>query len=384
MIYYHLCMIIVSKEKKIMSKTQTSVRNGAVDFWRFVFSVMIAHFHSSNMTDVKEIPFIGAGPAVEFFFLVSGFLMAQSLSKHPRDNRMIGRDSRNYLLHKIRGLCPEVFIAWGIGFVVQHIAKKQVTIASLVKDLMAGVWDLFFLRESGLAGFVANPAAWYISAMLLAMLILVPLFLKNPDMFLNVWAPVIAIASLGYLYQNVGNLRGPTDWLGLCYKGLLRAAAELCIGAVCWCICQKLKAVRFSKPGKILLAMLEFGCYFIMLLWCYGHKGSKMDFVMLLLLAVGVTVTFSSQGILADLFQRPAIYFLGKISLPLYLGHNYWSHALPRIFPEQTYMQLYPKYAAVTVLTTAVIYWTSKGIRAAAPWFFRKCRELLIEAPVLP
>ena len=361
-----------------MSKTTPSVRNGAIDFWKFIFAVMIAHFHSNNMTDVKNIPFIGAGPAVEFFFLVSGFLMAQSLSKYPKST-LIGRDTRNYLIHKIRGLCPEIFVAWGIGFVVQHIAKKNVTAVSIIKDLMAGVWDLFFLRESGLAGFVANPAAWYISAMLLAMLLLVPLYLKNPDMFINVWAPVIALASLGYLYQNVGNLRGPTDWLGFCYKGLLRALAELCTGSICWCICQNIKAIHFSRLGKCLLAILEFSCYLIMILWCYGHKGSKMDFVMLLLLAIGVTLTFSSQSITVPVFNRPFIYFLGKISLPLYLGHNYWSHALPRIYPDQAYLQLYPKYAVLAVFTTAFIYLVSKGLRAAAPCFFKTCKELLTD-----
>ena len=128
--------------------------------------------------------------------------------------------------------------------------------------------------------------------------------------------------------------------------------------------------------------MLEYGCYLIMMLWCYGHKGSKMDFVMLLLLAVGVTVTFSSQGILADLFNRPGVYFLGKISLPLYLGHNYWSHALPRIYPDQTYMQLYPKYILITVVTTVFIYLISKVMRAAAPGFFKKCRGMLTEDSV--
>lgn len=362
-----------------MEHTQVSDRNGAIDFWKFIFAVMVVHFHSSNMTETKNIPFIGAGPAVEFFFLVSGLFMAASLSKYPCGSQAAGRYSRHYLLHKIQGLCPEIWIAWGIGFVVQHIAKKNVTAASVIKDLMSGVWDLFFLRESGLAGFIANPAAWYISAMLLAMLILVPLCLRNPDMFFNVWAPIIAIAALGYLYQNVGNLRGPTDWLGFCYKGLLRALAELSIGAICWGICQKLKELHFTSLGKKLLSMLELGCYSVMILWCYDHKGSKMDFVMLLLLAAAVTITFSGQGITAPLFNRPSIYFLGKITLPLYLGHNYWSHALPRIYPGQTYLQLYPKYIAVTILTTAAIYWTAKEMRAAAPYFFKECQILLLE-----
>lgn len=173
-----------------MIQKQAKTRNGAIDFWKFVFSIMVVQFHSSNLTEVKNTPFVGAAIAVEFFFLVSGYLMAASISRYREEDIMVGRDSRNFMLHKIKGLCPEIFIAWTIGFVVQHIAKKNVSPASLVKDLMTGVWDMFFLRESGLEGFKANPAAWYISAMLLAMLVLVPLFFKNRDVFINVWAPV--------------------------------------------------------------------------------------------------------------------------------------------------------------------------------------------------
>ena len=245
-----------------MSDRQTKTRNGAIDFWKFIFSILVVQFHSSNLTKIKTTPFVGAAIAVEFFFLVSGYLMAASISRYKEDEILVGRDSRNFMLHKIKGLCPEIFIAWGIGFVVQHIAKKNVTPAALIKDLMTGVWDMFFLRESGLEGFKANPAAWYISAMLLAMLVLVPLFLKNRDVFVNVWAPVLAIAALGYLSKNVGDLRGPTDWLGFCYKGWLRAVGELCMGVICWGICQKIKDLRLSKLAEALLTMLELCCYF--------------------------------------------------------------------------------------------------------------------------
>ena len=224
--------------------------------------------------------------------------MADSISRYKEEGILVGRDSRNFMLHKIKGLCPEIFIAWSIGYVVQHIAKKNVTVTSLVKDLMSGVWDMFFLRESGLEGFKANPAAWYISAMLLAMLVLVPLFLKNRDIFVNVWAPVLAIATLGWLSKNVGDLRGPTDWLGFCYKGWLRAVGELCIGVILWGICQKMKEVRYSRLAKWLFTFLELFCYLGVIAWSYSHKGSQMDFVMLLLFAAGVVVTFSGNSLL--------------------------------------------------------------------------------------
>ncbi len=362
-----------------MSDRQTKTRNGAIDFWKFIFSILVVQFHSSNLTKIKTTPFVGAAIAVEFFFLVSGYLMAASISRYKEDEILVGRDSRNFMLHKIKGLCPEIFIAWGIGFVVQHIAKKNVTPAALIKDLMTGVWDMFFLRESGLEGFKANPAAWYISAMLLAMLVLVPLFLKNRDVFVNVWAPVLAIAALGYLSKNVGDLRGPTDWLGFCYKGWLRAVGELCMGVICWGICQKIKDLRLSKLAEALLTMLELCCYFGVIAWSYAHKGSQMDFVMLLLFAAGVVVTFSGKSLLSSFFNKPMIYFLGKISFPVYLSHNYWSHALVRMYPGQNYANLYPKYVLAVLCTTAVIYLTASGLRKIAPGFFALCRRTLLD-----
>lgn len=362
-----------------MKGNPAKTRNGEIDFWKFVFSIMVVQFHSSNLTKIKTTPFVGAAIAVEFFFLVSGYLMAASISRYKEGDIVVGRDSRNFMLHKIRGLCPEIFIAWGIGFFVQHIAKKNVTAVSLVKDLMTGVWDLFFLRESGLEGFKANPAAWYISAMLLAMLVLVPLFFRNRDVFLNVWAPILAIASLGFLSKNVGNLRGPTDWLGFCYKGWLRAVGELCMGAICWGVVQKIKEAPFSKLARMLLGGLELCCYFGVIAWSYSHKGSQMDFVMLLLFAVGVTVTFSGKAVFSSFFNKPLVYFLGKISFPVYLAHNYWSHALTRMYPGQSYVQLYPKYVLAVIFTTAVIFLAAKGLRRAAPWCFCMCRRYLLE-----
>lgn len=354
-------------------------RNGAIDFWKFVFALIIVQFHSSNFDVTKSCPFIGGAIAVEFYFIVSGFLMAESICKKNENEIVVGRDSKNFIFHKIRGLCPEIFIAWGIGYVVQHLALNHVTITMLIKDLISGIWDLFFLRESGLVGFRANPAAWYISAMILAMMILVPLFLKNRDVFLNVVAPILAVAILGYLSKTVGDLRGPTEWMGICYRGLPRAIGELCLGCLCWSCCQKIKQKSYTKLARVLFTVSEFSCYLGVIVWSYGHKGSQMDFVMLLLFAVGVTLTFSGQNLIAGSFNNPFIYFLGKISFSIYLAHNYWSHFLIRMYPKQSYAELYPKYVILVIITTTVIYWTAKMIRKIGPGVMTKCHEVFIQ-----
>ena len=104
-----------------------------------------------------------------------------------------------------------------------------------------------------------------------------------------------------------------------------------------------------------------------------------MDFVMLLLFAAGVVVTFSGNSLLSSFFNKPLVYFLGKVSFPIYLSHNYWSHALVRMYPGQAYAQLYPKYVLASFATTIVIYLTAAGFRRIAPAFFAQCRRLLLE-----
>ena len=50
---------------------------------------------------------------------------------------------------------------------------------------------------SGMAGYRVNTVTWYISAMILAMLILYPLLIKYKDTFFFIIAPCLSIFLLG-------------------------------------------------------------------------------------------------------------------------------------------------------------------------------------------
>lgn len=86
-------------------------KSGKIELLRFLFSLMII-FHHMNLHfwDMKlgyngwifsKKGYIG----VEFFFLVSGFLMAASMRKMPKDTNVI-KGSINFVWRKIKAILP--------------------------------------------------------------------------------------------------------------------------------------------------------------------------------------------------------------------------------------------------------------------------------------
>ena len=254
-------------------------------------------------------------------------------------------------------------MAWAISFIIKQTAGGLLPLRKICKYAVQCIWELLFLRMAGCNDYNANGATWYLSAMLFAMLLLVPLFYKYRETFLYLLAPVICLATLGYLHSVGGTLRGNTDWMGFCYKGLLRAVGVLCLGCICYVACQKIEKVPLTCFAKILLSLVETGGYLFALYWTFGHATSKMQFVILLLFALSVTISFSHQGFFASVYDHRICYRLGKFSIPLFLSHHAWSGKMNRMFPDDSYAQLFPKYVALSVVTAFAIFAISAFLR---------------------
>lgn len=357
-------------------------RNGAVDFWKFIFSCVILCFHSLYFAGKERYLFLDGANMVEFFFLVSGFLMASSVMKRTGDTlkEPVWKSTWQFLFHKIKSMCPEYYVAWAVSFVIKQTAGGILPLRKIAKHGLECIWELFFLRMAGFDDYNANGATWYISAMLCAMLLLLPLFYKNKERFLFLTAPLLSIGITGYLYTVSKTLRGNTDWMGLCMRGLLRAISVLCIGCVCYIACQKLKEVRFTPFAQALLSFVETGGYLFALYWTYGHRTSKMQFVILLLFAVSVTISFSHQGIFASVYDNRAVYWLGTFSFPLFLSHHAWSGRMNRMFPKESYAQLFPKYVAYSVATAFFVYFLSAFLRGVYGKYKGAFQKLLVQS----
>ena len=335
-------------------------RNGAIDFWRFVFSAALVVFHSHVLNiygkyDDASFPMHMGSLAVEFFLLTSGFLFAKSMNKRSElDFSWSGIWS--FIKGKLMSFYPAFVICWALTFAVSASLNY-----SGLRDLAArfgrGVFELTLLRNAGFDVKRVLPQAWYLSAMMLAMLLLYPIYAKNKRRFEHYIAPIVAALLLGYLCHTYGSIINPSMHLEYTYKGNLRVLAEICLGVVCYDFWLMMKDKEFSVFGRIVLAAAELFGYLFSLFFMqfYGHFPVYFHYIVLILLAVSVTITFSEKSLISPLFNRRVFTVLGRYSLYPYLLYALFAYNLPKIFPEMSKGSLIALYLVLTFAFSAVV-----------------------------
>ena len=221
---------------------------------------------------------------------------------------------------------------------------------AFAKTAIYAIWEPLMLWMSGLGTTIINGSSWYISAMILSMLVLYPIMIKYFDLFVRVIAPAVAIFVYGWLSQKYGFLNHYSSWVGFTYSGMLRAIAALSLGCVCWGVAQWLKGFRFKKTGKCLLSVIEISCYFLVVVGANVGGEKLLSFLMVLLLAVAIPITFSKQSLTGTVFDKKICYWLGNFSLVLYLNHITVRKVFQKLALDLPYFQIIAFFLAASFL----------------------------------
>ncbi len=301
---------------------QAKTRNGAVDLMRLVFCICIVLKHSVYATpDGSPDILIRGSLGVEFFFLVSGYLLACSAYRYFTDRGpkpSVGIAAAQFTKKKINALMPVAVIAPIFSFILIQ-SSNHVTFVSLLKKSMVEIWRPMLLME---AGFGNTNELWYISAMVLVMLAIYPVLIRHFDLFVRVIAPLVFAFSIGWLFVNEKSLINPGEYLGFAYKGLIRALGEICLGVAVYPAIQYLQRLELTKLAKWLITLAEIVC-FVFVVCLMRQSDGVYDFFVLLLITLLVVFLFSHQGIASDALDHRFCFFCGKYSLYLYLCHNW-------------------------------------------------------------
>lgn len=356
------------------------LRNNAVDFLKFIFALIIVLFHANSMTivDTEKI-FINGRIGVEFFFIVSGYFMCVSAENKLKNND-VGEDTFLFIRHKISKLMPNFYIAYLIAFLVFHINSGTNSVYYFVISGIQSIPELLLIKNSGIRAVSYNGVTWYLSAMILSMVIIYPLIRRLKNTFYYIIAPISFLFIMGNLFQNYGSLSNLENWNGFMLKGTIRGFADILGGCICYKISLWISKYNFTKLGKIMLTMIEWGCYFIVICLIYSNKPSGYDFFIFLLLMIGTIITFSNVSFDSYIFQNSIFGWLGKFSFSLYLGHSYWRLYNSNIFPENyTFYDKLAMYLVLSVITSLFIMYVSIFLKDV--WNRKKyiIKHLLVE-----
>ncbi len=301
-------------------------RNGTIEFMRFVFCMLVILYHINNRLEIETTTvfsfFENGKIGVEFFYLVSGWLMAKSSLKY-REKPII-QSTKYFMYGKFMGVFPLHFIAYCAGFIML-VFRRMPNLHEKLVMLADTIPNLFFLQKSGIqASRAIITPEWYIAAMLWMMLIIFPLMLKYKEKFTKLACPLIAVIILGYLIHANGKLGGVERFVfnDIVSKPYARAFAEMCGGAFCFEVSGKLASMNFKKADKVFLTVIETVGYIMPVLYSFSKWSEKYELHVFYFLAVAVTLSFSGITYSSKLFNNALSVFLGKASLPLYLAQS--------------------------------------------------------------
>lgn len=304
-----------------------SQKNGGIELLRFLFCLIVLLFHEqkyllgeASLKHGVRLAFFPHGSiGVEFFFVLSGALMASSISRKQADTPT-PQEYLGFLSRKYRSIFPQHLVAFVIAVGVWAVYSSFHSAAQWIQYLVDSIPNLLLIQMSGISLANPNHVEWYISCMLIAMAILYPICRRYYTAFTHYFAPLGSLLILGYLFYTTGALTGVNVWTGLCFKSVLRALCEIALGTTAYELSRFLAAKPLTNGQKTCLTAAEAFLLFCAICYSVMTFPKKYEFYLLAVMVLLVTLSLSKVTWLSRLAQNPVSIFLGKLSLPIYLS----------------------------------------------------------------
>ncbi len=306
----------------------------AVDFWKFIFSIIIMCYHANKMAGFEEVFFFKKGfILVEFFFMVSGFFMAKSLyALRGKPINSLGDEAWHFTLKKAEKIYIPYVIAFIIHFVIRMIIE-DVGIKKMLVEASLSIRELTLTYSSGLiTGRFHNGPTWYISAMILGMFILYPVLRKYYDAFSKIIAPFFSIFIYAFLQHQYKSINLSSHFGEIMCLGFLRGVCALSIGVFVFQLVRKAtdSKVSLNFMGKASLVIIEFGIvgYLLLIASHKSFSSHEYQYFAVILQAILVFILFYNPIKISNKFCIKVCKVLGEMSLYIYLNHRIWTRVL--------------------------------------------------------
>ncbi len=305
------------------------MKNTRIQFWRIVFTYIVALYHLKNVYGQYTSWYI----AVEFFFIVSGYLIAKKYF-FLKENGILKADyvltefKKTYINFFPHALFAFAVSALGIGLFSGY------SINDFLTGFITHLPEIFLFQSIGLnwkAGFAYNSVSWYLSTVLIAGFLIRFLLSKNDRIYIKIVCPLSVLLIYPYLWKTYGYIGEHWDCVSIVLNSaLLRGFTDMNLGIIGFKAAELLKTIN----GWI-LAVLSSVCLILggIVIPTFFYQ-TAYDFLLVFILFFGVTAAFACDGETNRCFNNELIRKWASITPSIYLNHKIFRNVFRLLFPE--------------------------------------------------
>ena len=296
-----------------------------IEGYRFIIAISIMIYHILRVWEIETNFRLG----VEFFFILSGFLLMAHIEKHPEESvsHLVWKKISNFYPYIIVSfIATSIVVAWVTRQNIGVLMFNHIHELLFLTNILKGVKDVAWLNGSG--------QLWFITAQLWATLILSWYIKKHRETYESIGMILIAIGGYITIIRCKGYLNIGTYWkigeneifLPLL---LFRAIAGLACGTMAYMGYSKMKKYDFTDLAKRSGTILSVLCMLIGV--CLSARNREQLINTYSWRAIIVIVLYMTAILLAFIFakdypktkwMKKVFEMCGRSSMPIYVTHT--------------------------------------------------------------
>lgn len=242
-------------------------RMTSIEFLRIYAALSIAFLHFDQFLGTKNPLSSKAYIWVEFFLMVTGFFMMKGILENNGDKPL--KNPLAYTLGKAKAIWGIYAFSFFFTFAIREITSGKATLKVVLSELWHFKWEFLMLH---MAGFTPNPQfntdylnppAWYLSSLLLGVLLVYPLAVRLREKFCTTVAPLFMLAVYCFFMQSYKTMDAGNQIVLCTMAGNLRAVAGLCGGALsyhCFTVAKNRKTNKTTQDILNIASWLSIPC----------------------------------------------------------------------------------------------------------------------------
>lgn len=320
-------------------------RNSLLELWRFLASVLMAAYHFEWVYIGSPVYLVHFYIWVEFFFVLSGFFLAQNVTKKTETDEM---GTIKYVARQFIKFYPLYLAAFFMSFTIANFALKT-PLRNYLKLLWEAKWEALLCTMTGYDNLAtiynAGGAPAYISSLLICSLLLHYMIKHHSRAYVNVIGPIGIIWGISRIINYYGNL---SQWMAIdsigINIGIIRGIADMSVGAVSGLLVKSAmenssKDMPFKKKKTASIIGFSLLVLVTIALVILRNQIVFKDLIFFIFI-FALAVTFIHIGhIEIDGYINRALLFLGKLSYPIFLFHYCVLIWLKNYMPGMSYGQ---------------------------------------------